>query len=280
VNLVNGFRFGVNMVAPASRSEWVDKCRKVEDRGYDVICVADHLEMPSPFPALTLAAEVTERPKLCPYVLNAPFYNPTLLARDVLTTKQLTDGRLELGIGAGYVKAEFEKAGIPWQSGGRRIDQLERTLDELDSLDLPLLIGGWGDRTLRLAAARADTISFTGAAVDREGKVRGLANLAGLTERVEFVRAALGEREVEVELNVLVQLVAITDDRAGLLEKFQPYGPDLSVEELGEVPTLLVGTPEQIAEQLREHREKLGLTYITVLENSLDTFGPVIELLR
>jgi alkanesulfonate monooxygenase SsuD/methylene tetrahydromethanopterin reductase-like flavin-dependent oxidoreductase (luciferase family) len=217
------------MMAPASRSEWVDKCRKAEDLGYDVICVADHLEMPSPFPALTLAAEVTERPKLCPFVLNAGFYHPTLLARDITTTNQLTDGRLELGIGAGYVKAEFEKAGIPWQSAGRRIDHLERTLDELDSLDLPLLIGGWGERTLRLAAQRADIVGLTGAFDDGQGTLR-LASPTDFIERMKFLRTALGDREVE--LNILVQLVAITDDRREMLEQLQPYDPNLSVDEL------------------------------------------------
>lgn len=265
------------MMAPASRAEWVGKCRKAEDLGYDVICVADHLEMPSPFPALVLAAEATERPKLCSFVLNAAFYNPALLARDVSTANQFTEGRLELGIGAGYVKAEFEKAGISWQGAGQRIDHLERTLDELGSLDLPVLIGGWGERTLRLAAERADIVGLTGAPADSEGKLR-LAPPADFTQRVEFLRTTLGDREVE--LNVLVQVVAITDDRKGMLGELQKYDANMSIDELGELPTLLVGTPEQIAEQLRENREKLGLTYITVLEHNLDTFGPVIELLR
>src|SRR5882757_5787833 len=125
------FRFGVNMIVPSSRAEWVAKCRRAEELGFDVVGVADHLGMAPPFPAVVLAAEVTERVRLTTYVLNAPFYNPTLLAREVTGTDQFTDGRFELGLGAGYVKAEFEDAGLPFPRAGERIDHLENTVREL-----------------------------------------------------------------------------------------------------------------------------------------------------
>src|SRR3954464_10484357 len=178
------FRFGVNMVVPDSRAAWVEKCRKVEDLGFDVLSAADHLGMAPPFPALVLAGEGTERVKLNTFVLNAPFYNPVLLARDVTGTDQFTDGRLELGLGAGYVKEEFEAAGLPFPSARERVDHLERTITELKRLDAhpertitepkrlyadpehkpapvrpegpPLLLGGRGDRVLGLAAEHAD----------------------------------------------------------------------------------------------------------------------------
>src|SRR4051795_9127539 len=105
------FRFGVNMVVPDSRAAWVEKCRKAEDLGYDVLSAADHLGMAPPLPALVLAGEDTSRLKLHTFLLNAPVYTPVLLARDVTGTDQFTDGRLELGLGAGYVKEEFEAAG-------------------------------------------------------------------------------------------------------------------------------------------------------------------------
>jgi probable F420-dependent oxidoreductase len=274
---VDAFRFGVNMMAPAGRSEWLDKCREAEDLGYDVLCVADHLGMPAPFPALLLAAEATERPKLCPFVLNAGFYSPALLAREVTTMQGFVGGRLELGIGTGYVKAEFEQAGVPWQNRGARVEHLERTLDQLDETGLPLLIGGWGHRMLRLAARRAQIISFTGANVNQDDELASLASLGEFRERVGFVRGEPGGREAE--LNVLVQRVVLTTDRTGTLEQLQPYAPELSVEELGELPTLLIGTPEQIAAQLRENQDKLGLGYVTVLERDLHDFAQVIELL-
>ncbi|BCK66317.1 hypothetical protein Srufu_002700 [Streptomyces libani subsp. rufus] len=105
------FRFGVNMFVPGSRREWSAKCRRAEELGFDVVGVADHLEFSAPFPAMVLAAEATERVRLSTFVLNTPFYNPVLLARDVASTDQFIDGRMELGLGAGYVKAEFDTAG-------------------------------------------------------------------------------------------------------------------------------------------------------------------------
>lgn len=169
---------------------------------------------------------------------------------------------------------EFDEAGIPWQRAGLRLDHLERTLDVLP--EVPLLVGGWGDRTLRLAAKHADTIGLTGAPMVDEQPY--LASAAAFEERVRFVREALSGRDAE--LNVLVQRAVLTDHREQALEKFQPYSPNLTPEELGEVPTLLIGTAEQIADQLRGHSERLGLTYFTILEQDLHAFGPVLELLR
>jgi probable F420-dependent oxidoreductase len=129
--VVKDFRFGVNMTVPDDRASWVDKCRKAEDLGYDVVGVADHLGMQAPFPAIVLAGEVTERVRLTTFVLNAAFYNPALLARDIASTDQFVDGRLELGLGAGYVKAEFDDAGMPFPSAPERIDHFERMIVEL-----------------------------------------------------------------------------------------------------------------------------------------------------
>src|SRR3954466_952198 len=128
------FRFGVNLVTPASAEEWRAKCRRAEELGYDVILVPDHLGMVAPFPALVAAATVTERPRLGTFVLNAGFWNPALLAREVATTDALTGGRLELGLGTGYVQAEHDTAGLPYGSPGERVDHLVRTVAELERL--------------------------------------------------------------------------------------------------------------------------------------------------
>src|SRR4051794_9272258 len=109
-----GFRFGVNVMAPGSRSEWVSRAHRAEMLGYDVFAVPDNLGMPAPFPTLLLAAEATERIRLGTFVLKTPFYNPVLLARDVAALDQFSGGRVELGLGAGYAKDEFDAAGIPF----------------------------------------------------------------------------------------------------------------------------------------------------------------------
>src|SRR5262245_21046633 len=129
------FRFGVNLLTPASAGEWRAKCRRAEELGYDVILVPDHLGMPAPFPALVAAAGATERPRLGTFVLNAGFWNPTLLAREVATTNALTGGRLELGLGTGYVQAEHDRAGLPFGSPRERVDRLRRTVEELRKSD-------------------------------------------------------------------------------------------------------------------------------------------------
>lgn len=110
------FRFAVNMLTPTDGPEWRRKCRRAEELGYDVIQVPDHLGMMAPFPALMAAAEVTERPRLGTFVLNAAFWNPALLAREIATSDALTGGRLEIGIGAGYVKEEHDRAGLEFRT--------------------------------------------------------------------------------------------------------------------------------------------------------------------
>ncbi|MEV6879165.1 LLM class F420-dependent oxidoreductase [Amycolatopsis sp. NPDC051128] len=291
--MTGDFRFGVNMVVPDSRAVWVEKCRKAEDLGFDVLSVADHLGMAPPFPALVLAAEATERVKVNTFVLNTPFYNPVLLAREVTGTDQFTDGRLELGLGAGYVKAEFEAAGMPFPPARERVDHLERTITELKRryadpehkpapvrpAGPPLLLAGRGDRILTLAAEHADIIGFTGTAKTPDGAAVVPASAEDIEERVKFVRAKLGDREAE--FNLLCHFVSITDDRASALEELAKLTRGaLSVDQLAEVPTALVGSPAEVAEQLHAHRERFGLTYYTVLEHNMEQFAPVLEHLR
>ncbi|GAB3578394.1 TIGR03621 family F420-dependent LLM class oxidoreductase [Amycolatopsis endophytica] len=284
-----GMRFGVNMMEPGSRAEFVAKVRRAEEFGYDVVTVADHLGMPAPFPSLVAAAEATSRVRLGTFVLNTPFYNPALLARDVATTDALCGGRLELGLGAGYVKEEFEAAGLPWERAGKRLDHVERTVLELRELfgdpeyrprpvqdgGPPLVLGGWGDRMLTLAAKHADTVALTGAPVGEDGGLSGLAGAAAWEERMSFLRSILGGRPVEV--NLLVQLVVVTDDRRAALADLQRFAPSMSVDEIGELPTLLVGSVAEIADQVAGMRERFGVSSLSVLERSYAEFAPVLE---
>ncbi|MFI6169719.1 LLM class F420-dependent oxidoreductase [Nocardia sp. NPDC051052] len=288
------FRFGVNMVAPDSRGNWIEKCRRAEQLGFDVIGVADHLGCPAPFPSMVVAADATERVRLTTFVLNAPFYNPVLLARDIAGADQLTDGRVEIGLGAGYVQAEFEAAGIPFESGAKRVAQLEHTVSTLRTVfsdpeyqprpaqpsGPPLLIAGWGDRSLRVAAEHADIIAFPGASATENGGPLHLAGLGETSEKIEFVRGLLGSRADSVEFNILIQRVVPPEERTAVLELFGPALPDDVADHPEDLPTLLIGTPEEIADRVRAHRDRYGFSYITVLEHSMDQFAPVIELLR
>ena len=241
------FRFGANLMAAGSTSELRAKARRIEDLGLDTILIQDHLGMPSPFPLLVAAAAVTSRVRLGTFVLNAGFYRPALLARDVASTDLLVDGRLELGLGAGYAKAEYEAAGLDFPSPGKRIDHLTTVVTELRRLLAgdhrppsvqrpapPLLLAGNGDRLLRLAAEQADIIGV-GAGSPGKRPVTGAAGQATLAERIEFVRAAAGDRFAEVELNMSVQIM-LTSHGQPDLSLTRRFNPGLSDDELLELP--------------------------------------------
>jgi probable F420-dependent oxidoreductase len=290
------FRFGVNLLEPAPAGEWRDTCRRAEELGYDVILVPDHLGLPAPFPALVAAAEATERPRVGTFVLNAGFWNPALLAREVATTDALTGGRLELGLGTGYVQAEHDRAGLPYGSPGERVDHLRRTVEELGRLlgseehrprpvqrpRVPLLIGAGGDRMLRLTAEHADIAAFTGARSVPGSTTGRLAPLTAeeLDGRVALYRKLAESRAQPAELNLLIQLVAITEDRAAALRPLVDRAPDLSLEQALGLPVVLLGTLDQIVEQVRDRRRRYGFSYLTVLEPHMEAFAPVIEALR
>ncbi|WP_339127980.1 TIGR03621 family F420-dependent LLM class oxidoreductase [Streptomyces sp. f51] len=300
------FRFGVSLIAPATAAEWAARCRRAEALGYDVITVADHLGMPAPFPSLVAAAAATERPRLGTFVLNAGFWNPALLAREVATTAALTGGRLELGLGTGYMAAEHATAGLPWGTARERVDHLLRTVEELKRLlgpdgslrdgtpwpggkapesgsggppRVPLLIGANGDRMLRIAAEHADTVAFTGARTGRNGTLEPLT-ATELDARVELHRKASVGREEPAELNLLIQIVSVTDDRSAAVRPWLPRLHGLTEREALDLPVVLIGTVEQLVDQVRDLRERHGFSYLTVLEPNLETFAPVVGALR
>lgn len=289
--MVKQFRFGVNMRPTGSRRSWIDKCRRAESLGFDVIGVPDHLGMLSPFPALILAAEVTERPRLNTFVLNTPFYNPTLLAREVATVDLLTDGRLELGLGAGYVEAEFDDAGIAFPAPRQRVEHVRDAaviLRRCFTADTfrprpaqtggpPLLIAGWGDRMLAVAAEHADIVALTGAATSNSGHLT-LATEADAATRIERLHDTIGERADAVDLNILVQALIGPGDTDALAQ-VRPH-LDREVDRPGDYISLLTGTRQDMADQLRRRRDAYGINYVTVLDNNMDALAPIITLLR
>jgi probable F420-dependent oxidoreductase len=315
VSVVHDFRFSYNIFGFGERDEFVATCRRAEGFGYDTVFATDHLGTVSPFPALVAAASATERLRVGTLVLNAPFWNPSLLARDVATTDVLTGGRLELGLGAGHMKWEFDHAGIAWEPFGKRVEHLRATIERLNAefaadgfpqqaslreefgIPLlkpvqrsgfgghgpPLIVGGTGDRVLRLAGEYADIIGVAGA-LQLKGQPPGTMRVATdveTDERVRFARECAGDRADDVEWHTLIQAVVPTDDREGAASAIAArFGDVMSAEELLGTPFMLIGTVEQMAEQVLRNRDRYGFTYYTVHGPFMTAFAPVIERVR
>ena len=271
--MARGFRFGVGLRSIKSADRLRAKVRQFAELGYDVVHFPDHLGAPAPFPAMIAAADADAGIKVGTYVLNTAFYRPALLARDVGDVDLLCDGRLELGLGTGYVREEFDAAGIPYPSAAQRVAHLGQTVEYLQRAtpDVPLLIAGNGDRVLRLAAHHADIIGFSAGPA---GAVDPLA------ERIAFVRNIAGERFGNIELNLAI--TAVPTDSSGVpdLTLTRAYAPDSSDAELLALPSVLSGSPRHIADTLIEQREVYGVTYFTVQDYHGKYFAQVIDLLR
>ncbi len=269
-----GFRFSIGIHSAKSSTALQEKARRLEDFGFDVLHLPDHLGAPAPFPVLTAIGAATSTVRLGTYVLNACFYKPALLARDAAAVNDLSDGRLELGLGAGYVREEFEAAELPYPSARERVDYLEHVTTYLKKHlpGVPILIAGNGNRLLTIAAQQADIIGLTGA------NDRGADD--PLAERVEFVRAAAGDRFADLELNLAI--TAVPSDSSGKpdLAMTRRYVPGLSDEQLLALPSVLSGSAHDIADTLRGYRETYGLTSVTVQEHHAETFAKVIAEFR
>jgi probable F420-dependent oxidoreductase len=304
------FRFSLQVPRAASRREWVDLARRAEDTGFDMVVTADHLGGLAPLVPLAVAAEATERLRVGTMVLNNDFYNPSLLARDAATLDLLSDGRMELGLGAGHARPEYERAGLVFDPSGRRVDRLEEAVGILRRLfdgetvthhgdhydlaeesvlprpvqaHLPLLVGGGGDRVLGIGARLADAVGFTGLgrtlADGHHHEPTGFAPLR-VDEQVASVRRAAGERWDSVELQALVQAVVITKDPVHAAEDLiAEHLGSMSVDDVLATPYLMVGTEWEVIDRLVERRERWGFTHYTVRPDALGQIEGVMAAL-
>lgn len=269
------FRFGYGLHAASRLSAVQDRARRAQDMGYDVLHVPDHLGAPAPFPVLMAAAAATETLHVGTFVLNAGFYKPALLARDVTALADLSAGRLELGLGAGYVREEFEAAEIPYPTAGQRVAHLRHTVEYLDehTPDVPILIAGNGDKLLTIAAERAQIIGLTGGDPASDGG-------DPLAERVAFVRNAAGDRFDSLELNIAITAMPIDDSGVPDLSITRRFLPELTDEQLLRTPGVLSGSVRDIADTIRGYRDTYGVSYIIVQQPHAEAFAKVIAELR
>ena len=303
---VRPFRFGVTAPTPSGGTDWAERARRVEQLGYSMLVVPDHFrDHLAPVPALVAAALATTRLRVGSLVFSNDFRHPAVLAKEAATIDVLSGGRFELGLGGGWLRAEYDQAGIPFDAPGTRIERLEEAVTIIKGLlagervtfagrhytiaDLegrptpvqrphpPIAIGGGGRRTLTLAAREASIVGLVPRA-RRDGSGLDLSDLsdAATREKLEWVRAAAGARFESLEINALIQAVVVADQRMTAADQLASRFK-VAREVVLETVYVAVGTIEEICETLRQRRERHGISYLTVFERDMEAFAPVVE---
>jgi probable F420-dependent oxidoreductase len=284
---LNPLRFGLGSVAFRSRPELRELAKRLEGGGWSTLLLPDHLGRASSFAPLLIAAEATDQLRVGTLVLNNDFFHPVRLAQEAATVDVMTGGRLELGVGSGWARAEYDVLGISYDRPRDRAARLAyavRTMKRAWSGDItvpgnpdpvaavptpvqqphpPLLIGGDGDAVLALAAAEADIIGSTGLTWTGSSLEPTGASLESLTERAAFVRAQAPTRADNLEFNVLVQAVSVgrpLDDQIDQVADDFGGPPEL----VRTSPLALVGSQSEVVNKLMAIREQTGISYFTV----------------
>jgi probable F420-dependent oxidoreductase len=287
---------------------WLGFARRVEGLGFDGLYVADHVGVgASPFPSLAAAAAVTSTLRLGTYVLNCGIRDPLATASEVATLDQISDGRVVVGLGAGHTPVEWTMSGLAYPAAADRVGHLVETLavvrallagevvthhgrhldlDEAFLLEprpvqarVPVLVGGNGRTVLALAGRDADVVGLTGLGRTLDDGHRHEVDWRpeAIDERVAIVRSAAASRTDAPVLDALVQHVEIADDRDAAAARCARLAPGLTPSDVAAAPYALVGSVEQIVEELFEHRARWGITSYVVRANAVDGVASIIE---
>ncbi len=275
--------------------------------GYAALYLPDHFgEQPGVIAALMSAADATTRLRIGSLVFDNDYRHPVVLAKEAATLDLLSEGRLELGLGAGWLVSDYEHAGIAYDSAGTRIDRLGEALEIIKSCFAgtkfsfsgkhytirdyegspapvqkphpPLLLGGGGRRMLQLAAREADIvhINFNLSEGRINRKLLGTGVAAATDEKIAWVREGAGERFESIHLGYTVFLASVTDDRESVAGTFAP-GMGLEAKDVLEMPHYLIGTIAQIEEDVRQRRDRYGFSDVVVPGDWADDLAPVVE---
>ncbi len=314
------FRFAVQATNAGGGREWRDTIRKVEDLGYSTLFLADHYLGPgpaqraahtprqdlAPIAAMAVAAACSESLRIGCRVFCIDYHVPAVLAKEAATLDLLSDGRLEMGIGAGWSEVEYGAMGLNFDSPGRRIAKLAEVIalikahwrgEELDCSGEftqvsgyagrprpvqqphpPIMIGGGGRRILTMAGREADIVSMSSVPfVARDAD--GLSPHEVAQRRIGFVRAAAEERFGRLDVESSPYFSEITDDPEAVLAGVAK-STGIAADVLRGHPNVLVGPAESVVEKLYSHRETLGVNYVTVQQAQIESFAPIVALLH
>ena len=299
------FRFGVQISDSPNGAGWRDKARKLEDLGYSTLFMPDHFGTElAPLPGIAMAAAYTTTLRIGALVFDNDYKHPAILAKEAATIDLLSDGRLELGIGAGWMKTDYDALGLPYDPPAVRVDRFEEGVHVIKQClagesftyhgehyritdyasypkpvqqPVPLLIGGGGKRVLSIAAREAQIVGVNPNL--RAGEVGLDATTDSLREQTDrkigWIRDAAGPRIDEIEIQMRFFICKVTDDRMQLANALAP-GFGVSPEEALESGAALVGTENEIIDQLHRRRETWGLSYVVVGDENIDEFAPIV----
>ena len=316
------FRFGLQAFSGASAAEWFDTVRRAEDSGYSTLFSSDHYFGPgaisdatghrpvdlAPLTSIAMAAARTTSLRVGCRVFACDFHHPVVLAKEMATLDLLSEGRLEVGLGAGWVRDEYEGLGVTMERPGVRIAKLAEYVDVLrahfsgEQMAVdgqfvhahgfaglprpaqqpapPIMIGGGAPRILGLAGRLADIVSIN---FDNSSGKLGSASVmsSGADEtanKIGWIRDGAGERFDALEIEIGAYFVAVGDDAGSQLEAMAGrFG--VSPGEFAVHPHAMFGSVEQICETLVERRERYGVSYVTVAQRHLDEFAPIVAAL-
>jgi probable F420-dependent oxidoreductase len=298
------FRFGVQGRNMGPRQAWLDSVRRVEDAGFSTYLALDHFVRGlDPVAALGAAAIATSTLRLGSMVFDNDFRHPAVLAKAAATIDVLSDGRLELGIGAGWLREEYEQTGIPFDPPGVRIDRMIEAVQFLKRVwvedqvsftgqhytmtDLkmppkpvqrphpPLVIGGGSKRILSVAGREADIVGLTTRALPDGRKDVADMTAEAVHRKIGWVREAAAERFADLELTMMVSDVVVTGDRMAAADRLAAAIGVTAAEVLAS-PLVLIGSVDSMVEDLQRRREEFGLSYIVVLDTNMEKLAPVV----
>jgi len=299
------FRFAADLQEPLPGSTWLDTARELEALGYSGIFVPDHVdEGPGPLTFLAAAAAVTSTIKVGTLVLDCDYRHPVFLAKELATIDVLSGGRLEVGLGAGWKRADYDITGIAMDRPGVRVSRLQEHAEILlrlwagESVTFhgehyrvtdavlnptphtpvrpPILVGGGGPRLLRWAGRTADIVgvnpSIHSGAIDLDAARDSFADR--IDQKVAWLREGAGDRFDQIEINAWLAIAEVTDDPSYAETVAGLFGT--TADELRQSPMALLGTLTEAEERLHERRERWGYSYTVIPGTQARAFAPLV----
>jgi len=306
--MTHPFRFSASLGGMDAR-DLVANAKRAEELGFSAVSLPDHFtDQAAPLIGLTAAAMATTTLRVLPLVLANDYREPVVLAKELASLDALSGGRLDFGIGAGWMITDYEQAGIEYDSPGTRIRRLAESVDILQGLlagdevdfdgefyqvsgalsaplpvqagGIPLMLAGGKQKMLTLAGQKADIVGFnpglTAGVIDERAGRNATAEKTD--EKLTWIRDGAGDRFDTIELQTRLHLTMITDDRDKVAAEMAPL-LGISPAEALESPHALVGTTDQCIDEIRRWRDRWGISFISINGTEMEDFAPIVEAL-